>query len=200
MKEPRKIYVDGQLIGEVPTTDDNQKDMEAAIALMREKGVYRETTREQAIFGQAVAFATTSAYLHKRDLAAVPRNGVIVVPFVVNAAFALELYLKTLALLHGDDLRGHDLLELFDALPTAAHQALLSNFAKSKWPFGITELVVFRAEIERLRHSFVEWRYLHEKSRAGEIRFGELIFVMEVLHETCRADTRLNAQGAMATD
>jgi hypothetical protein len=44
MKEPRKIYVDGQLIGEVPTTDDNQKDMEAAIALMREKGVYRETT------------------------------------------------------------------------------------------------------------------------------------------------------------
>src|SRR5260370_3895868 len=38
MKEPRKIYVDGQFIVEVPTTDDNQKVMEAAIALMREKG------------------------------------------------------------------------------------------------------------------------------------------------------------------
>ncbi len=197
MKEPRKIYVDGQFIGEVPTTDDNQKDMEAAIALMREKGVYRETSREQAIFRQALAFATTSAYLHRTDLATVPRNGVSVVPFVVNAAFALELYLKTLALLHGNDVRGHDLLELFDALPTAAHQALLSNFANSKWPCGITDMVVFRAEIERLRHSFVEWRYLHEKSRTGEVRFGELIFVMEVLHETCRADTRLRAQSAI---
>jgi HEPN domain-containing protein len=191
MKEPRKIFVDGQFIGEVPITDDNQKDMEAAIALMRAKGVYRQTTPEQAIFRQAVSFATTASYLHKNDLADVPRNGMSVVPFVVNSAFALELYLKALSLLYGTELRGHDLLDLFDALPAEAKEALRQNFGKTAWPCGITEIAAFRAEIERVRHAFVEWRYLHERNRASEIRFVELIFVMNVLHDTCRTDRRL---------
>jgi hypothetical protein len=130
MSDPRKLYVDGQFIGEVPVTGDNQKDAQAAIALMRAKGVYRETSPEQAIFRQAVSFATTASYLYKRDLATKPWNGMSVAPFVVNAAFALELYLKTLSILQGNELRGHDLLELFDALPHGAHKALSANFGK----------------------------------------------------------------------
>jgi hypothetical protein len=191
MTEPRKIFVDGQFIGEVPNTGDNQKDVEAMAALMRAKGVHRTVTPDQAIFRQAVSFATTASYLYKKDLAAWPRNPMSVVPFVVNSAFALELYLKTLSLLYGKEQRGHDLLELFDELPADATDALRRNFDKTTFSCGITETAAFRAEIERVRHAFVEWRYLHERNRAGEIRFPELIFVMNVLHDTCRADFRL---------
>jgi len=53
------------------------------------------------------------------------------------------------------------------------------------------EMVAFRKEIERLRNSFLEWRYLHERNRASEIRFAEMIFVMEVLDITCRAHDKL---------
>jgi hypothetical protein len=95
-----------------------------------------------------------------------------VAPFVVNSTFALELYLKTLGLLHDTELRGHDLLTLFDALPSRT------------WS-------TFRSEIERLRSAFLEWRYLHERKRASEIRFVEMIFIMELLDITCRAHNKL---------
>ncbi len=191
MTETKKLYLDGKFVGEYVATDNLEKEHEAAIALLREKGLYQETTREQAIFRQALSFATTASYLYQRDLTVVPRNGMSVAPFVVNATFALELYLKTLGLLHDNELRGHDLLSLFDALPSVAHQTLLSNFAKSTSQCGITEMVAFRKEIERLRSAFLEWRYLHERKRASEIRFAEMIFVMEVLDITCRADSKL---------
>ncbi len=191
MTETKKLYLDGEYVGEYVATGDLEKEREAAIALLREKGLYQVTTPEQAIFRQALSFATTASYLYQRDLTVVPRNGMSVAPFVVNATFALELYLKTLGLLHNTVLRGHDLLSLFDALPPAAHQALFQNFAKSTWQCGITEMVAFRKEIERLRNSFLEWRYLHERNRASEIRFAEMIFVMEVLDITCRAHDKL---------
>ncbi len=191
MTETKKLYLDGEYVGEYVATGDLEKEREAAIALLREKGLYQVTTPEQAIFRQALSFATTASYLYQRDLTVVPRNGMSVAPFVVNATFALELYLKTLGLLHNTVLRGHDLLSLFDALPPAAHQALFQNFAKSTWQCGITEMVAFRKEIERLRNSFLEWRCLHERNRASEIRFAEMIFVMEVLDITCRAHDKL---------
>jgi hypothetical protein len=193
MNDPRELYFNGQFIGEVPNTGDYTKDTEATIALMKAKGVHREITPEQAIFRQAVSFATTAAYLHKRDLATAPWNAMSIVPFVVNAAFALELYLKTANLLFGEQARGHDLLDLFDALPISARDTIFANFAKSTWPCDIADMVAFRSAIERLRHAFVQWRYLHESNRAAEIRFPELIFLMEVLHETCRSDIRLQA-------
>jgi hypothetical protein len=191
MTETKKLYLDGEYVGEYVPSGDLEKEREAAIALLREKGLYQVTTPEQAIFRQALSFATTASYLYQRDLTVVPRNGMSVAPFVVNATFALELYLKTLGLLHNTVLRGHDLLSLFDALPPVAHQALLQNFVKSTWQCDITEMVAFRKEIERLRSAFLEWRYLHERKRASEIRFVQMIFVMEVLDITCRSHDKL---------
>lgn len=112
-------------------------------------------------------------------------------PFVVNAAFALELYIKALGLLYGAVLHGHDLLKLFDALPSDSRDALQQNFGKVQWQCGIADMVGFRKVVADHRNAFIEWRYLHE-GRAGEIVFGPLIFVMEVLHETCRANEKLN--------
>jgi HEPN domain-containing protein len=114
------------------------------------------------------------------------------VPFVVNAAFALELYLKTLGHLFGRALRGHDLLGLFDALPPEGHEVLRQNLSKAKWQCGITNMEGFRNVLSDLRSAFIEWRYLHEKDRASEISFIPMIFVMEVLHVACQANEKVH--------
>jgi hypothetical protein len=66
-------------------------------SLLIEHGIDAETSPEQAISRQAVSFSNTSAELYFRDLARIPTKGMSPVPFVVNAVFALELYIKTLA-------------------------------------------------------------------------------------------------------
>ena len=184
---PKKIYLNGQLVGEVPAAKDDDEHMELAIALMKAKGLYEPTTLVQGMFRQAVSFATTASYLYKRDLTTVPRNGISVVPFVVNNAFAIELYLKTLGQLHNTPLRGHDLLVLFDLLPASAKDALLPHLASTQWQCGIATLADYRLELNELRGAFVEWRYLFETGRTAEIKFQPMIFVTEVLHNTCKA-------------
>lgn len=191
MGDTKKFYVNGQYICDYESTGDVDQDRELLDVILREKGLYREINLETRIFQQAVSFATTAAYLHQHDLLNAPRNRYSVVPFVVNAAFALELYLKTVSVLHGVSLRGRDLLELFDQLPPSAIQSIEPHFVRSKWPCGISNVVDFRAAIERIRHAFVEWRYLHERNAVAEVRIPEMVFALEVLHETCRAHLKI---------
>ena len=157
MAHSRKIYLNGKLVGEAPITGDETRDQDLAIQLLKDKGLYQETTLVQGMFRQAVSFATTASYLYKRDLTRVPRNGLSVAPFVVNSAFAIELYLKTLGQLHNTALRGHDLLKLFDGLPADAQTALQQHFSKSTWQCDIKTLVEYRsalAQLAQLRVAF----------------------------------------------
>lgn len=183
----KKLYLNGEFITDYESTGDDMKDAELTRNILRDRGLHKEVSLERAMFNQAHAFATTSSYLYDRDLMTVPRNGVSVVPFVVNGAFAIELYLKTLGQLHNVILRSrkHDLLELFDGLPTAAHSDLEKHFAKGKWQCGIATLQDYRSALEAHRGAFLEWRYLYEKQSVRTITLQPMIFTMEVLHETC---------------
>jgi hypothetical protein len=147
------------------------------------------------IFGQAVAFTTTAAHLFNNDLLGIPaRRPASFGPFVVNAAFALELYLKALNCVYGNDVgRTHDLLRLFCALPDAAKKAVEREFANAKLrPPNVQDLASFQTEIERVRHAFMDWRYLHEKKKTDQVLIPEMIFVLNVLHNACRFDVRIN--------
>lgn len=192
MKEPRKIYFDGKFVGEVPDTGDLKADLAAMSELLRASGAPAPLTKSQATFRQASAFAINASHLFNTGLTGVPpQNPINVIPFAVNAAFAVELYLKTLASVHGLEMRGHDLLELFDQLPPEVLELLRCEIALAPPTEGITDLAGFRVEVERLRHVFVEWRYLYERNTASEIRFHELIRILDVLHNVCRKDDRL---------
>ena len=69
----------------------------------------------------ATAFANTAALLYERDLKQMPpKRPRHVVPFVVNASFAVELFLKALSHRHGVFLRGHQLPKRYDRLPEDA--------------------------------------------------------------------------------
>lgn len=192
MREPRKLYYDGKFVGEVPDTGDLKADIKAMSELLRASGVAAPLNKCQATFRQAAAFSINASYLFNTGLiGAPPRNPINVIPFVVNAAFAIELYLKTLCSVHGLEMRGHDLLDLFDQLPADAVEQLRQEIAGAPATEGIKDLTGFRVEIERLRHAFVEWRYLYERDSASEIRFLEFLHILNVLHNTCRKDERL---------
>jgi hypothetical protein len=187
----KKLFANGKFICEYEAPTSHQEEIELCQRLLGEHGIdLKKTTEEQAIFRQATSFSSIAAQLYARDLSNVPSNGMSVVPFVVNAVFALELYLKTLAKLHSRSPRGHDLIVLFDGLPTTAIESLRSEVATaadySQWKCNISTVDDFRKALEAMRNAFVEWRYLHEKDPSGGIEFRPLIFAMEVLHSICQ--------------
>ena len=102
---PKAILLNGIVVGEVRSTGNTDQDAEAVRAFLKEKGQHKEVTPFQAVFNQAIAFANTSAHIYEKNLRRRPRNGFSTVPFVVNAAFSIELYLKALAQKHGKALR-----------------------------------------------------------------------------------------------
>jgi len=181
------LYFNGIVVGEVTVTGDSVRDAEAVRQVLKDKGLYKPTTRENAMFRQAVSFATTSAYLYSRDLSKAPRNQFSIAPFVVNAAFGIELYLKTLAHIHGINLTGHELLKLFDSLPPKAKDSLDAVIPYCAAQRGMALPVIFRDYISELNNIFVEWRYIYEKDRSNEVHIQRMIFVMHCLHQVCNA-------------
>jgi hypothetical protein len=182
----KTIVLNGVAVGELQSTGDLEADASAIREFLKDKGLYKETTLVQAMFRQAVSFATTAAHLHKTDLLKSPRNVFSIVPFIVNSAFSIELYLKTLAQGHGKTLKGHELLKLYDALPLHAHEAIakaISFCAKNR---KFDEEPAFRQHLSELNDSFVEWRYCYEVEKTKSVYIEPTIFVMECLHEACR--------------
>jgi hypothetical protein len=78
----------------------------------------------------AQCFAETASMLYQTTLKDPPRRQpLMIVPFVVNASFACELFLKALAHREGASLKGHNLSKLLGALPVKERQRLESAWS-----------------------------------------------------------------------
>lgn len=183
---PKTILLNGIVVGEVNSTGDMERDAEAVRSFLKSKGLHKQTSLFQAMLTQAAAFANTSAYLYEKDLRRPPRKGFSAVAFVVNAAFSIELYLKALAQKHGVTLRGHGLVKLYSSLPAAAHSEITSVISRCAANRALGEEPDLPAYIASLNSSFIDWRYSYELERTGTVHIEPTIFVMEVLHESCR--------------
>jgi len=193
----KTVILNGVAVGEVVSTGNTQQDIETTRQFLKDSGLYKEVTLFQAMFNQALAFANTSAMLYERDLRRQPRRGVSFAPFVVNAAFSIELYLKALAEKHGSKPgRGHQLVKLFDALPETAARAIDQVSSRCAAERALGEAPRLRFYLQTLNSAFVEWRYCYELERTGTIAFEPTIFVMQVLHEACRLPLQGEAGGA----
>jgi hypothetical protein len=153
---------------------------------LKNRGLYKEVTLIEAIFRHAVSFASTASYVYERDLKKAPRNGFGIAPFVVNAAFSIELYLKTLNQIHGNVVKGHSLLDLYDAIPQKGHQAIHEAVSLYSHEYRLSKRADFRNLISEVDNAFVEWRYCYERERTSEVKIQPMIFLMKVLHEVCK--------------
>ena len=186
---PKTVLLNGIAVGEVMSTGDLEKDTEAVRQFLKSKDLHKEVSLFQAMFNQAVAFANTSAYLYERDLKHAPRRGFSAAPFVVNATFSIELYIKALAEKYGKSLRGHELLKLYKALPKAAQINIESVIPRCAVNRALDEEPDLPQYLSDLNNTFVEWRYCYEVERTGPVHIEPVIFVMEVFHESCRLPT-----------
>ena len=116
-KKMKTLYVDGKPVGQVEATGDTEKDMEIARRFLREHGLEKEVTIVQAMFRQALSFASAANYVYVNDLRKTPSNPLGIAPFVVNSAFSIEVYFKTIHQLSGKSVKGHKLRAIYDSIP-----------------------------------------------------------------------------------
>jgi hypothetical protein len=181
-----EVKLNGIVVGTIPNTGDQMADAAAGQQLIKDLGLHKEISKAQLAMGQARAFADTAAQLYERGL----KMGAIVpttlVPFVVNSAFAIELYLKTLSEAHGLNTRGHVFVRIFDPLPGDTRdrlEALAPQFAQQ---YKANTFVNFRAALATLEGAFVAWRYLYEDNGPLTYDVPLAIAVLATLHERCR--------------
>ncbi|MCI8368434.1 MAG: hypothetical protein HFJ81_02230 [Clostridia bacterium] len=81
------------------------------------------------------------------------------VPAIVNGAFALELYFKSML---SPDTDGHKLMDLFNSFEENIKQEIkeksISKLEKLAWGKS------FEQYLEDINNVFVDWRYIHEKN------------------------------------
>jgi hypothetical protein len=178
----KSVLLNGIVVGEVNATGDLELDAKAAHEFLSEKGLLKERSPKDEIFGSAFAFANTSAHIYENGLKKQPRNGSSIIPFVVNATFAIELYFKALAKKHNVTLRGHELLKLYEKLPQEALNEIEKVIPKCADDRRISSPDIIKYLYE-LNNAFVDWRYIFEKPKSELIQIEPTIFVMQVLHE-----------------
>ncbi|MAF02124.1 MULTISPECIES: hypothetical protein [unclassified Herbaspirillum] len=182
----RAVYLNGHLVGEVREGLDHKEDVELGRQLLIEKGLYKKVSLERAMFNQATAFAATSSMLYYQKLAHLPRDGQAITPWVVNTAFSIEVYLKTVGCLFGINTRGHKLLRIFEQLPDAAKRLILRAVEPAAKSWKVKEKVDVVRTLSGLNDAFVQWRYHYEVSELNEIYIVPAIVLAGALHNVCQ--------------
>ena len=109
----KTVMYDGMPVGYVKDVDDPEEFVRLAQELLKSKGLWRDTPKSKIIYVHARSFDNTSADIYNKNLKSLPREPQGFCPFVVNAAFSAELYLKCLQEIHSGVTESHVLTDLF---------------------------------------------------------------------------------------
>ncbi len=182
----KTIYANDAAVGEIITTGDPEQDIKAAQDLIKDKGLYKEVNEVDAMHSQANSFANTAKELYERDLSTTPiKNGMSMVPFVVNSAFSIEIYLKTLHVISGNKIKGHSLVTLYNALSEDI-KAIVKNAGQDlRRHYSLEGEEDIVTCISSLDKAFEQWRYAYEYEKLSYIGFQTTRYVYHVLYESC---------------
>lgn len=185
-EEPNRkdIVVNGVVVGQYESTGDMKKDIEICHQYLKDKGLWKEVDISTMMFNQAQSFAKTANDLYTNGIKASPRNFLCFTPFVVNAAFSIEVYLKTIHKMHGQERRGHSLNALYKSLPKEAKRIIEEVAHSTKNNYNITENIEFINYLSNLDRAFEQWRYIYE-SDTEAIEFLKTIYIMQALDKAC---------------
>lgn len=178
----KALMYQGRKVADVEMSGDVAVDLEKCRKVLKDLGLYEPTTKLQAMHRQAHSFAICAIRIHDALLQK-ERNFAAASPFVVNAAFSLEVYLKALTECFGGNFKGiHDLAALLQNLPSSAQMAI-----KVQLPFVMTteELRLgydLAAILQDLNKAFVDWRYLYEDGKQLEAHYPQVLYALRVLH------------------
>jgi hypothetical protein len=182
----KDILVNGVIVGSYDATGNDLEDIKAVDEWLKEKGIHEEGSQRDQMHGQANAFAHVANDLYKKGLSKSPFDGKCVSPFVVNATFSIELYLKTIHFSYGNKIRGHHLGALFKDMPKQGIEHYLQASEDIKHKYDLKRTTDIQECLEYISKAFEEWRYIYEYNEIG-IQTSEIRFVLHVSHEaSCR--------------
>jgi hypothetical protein len=183
----KTIYLNGKEIGEYESTGDDLKDMQIIDKRLREKGlINKPPCKISSMKWQADSFAATAQDLYRRDLSLTPiKNIYSLTPFIVNAAFSIEVYLKIIYKINGKEAKGHDLWELYDHLPKEAKDSILVAAQDVRPDYKHSDGADFLSCLSSLRNSFVKWRYVYEHDYLQGPEVQSVRYIMHSMHEAC---------------
>ena len=125
-----------------------------------------------SIFKQAINFQESAARCDEQRL--LPNGDIdwLPIPYIVNAAFSSELFLKSiLESKRINSGKNHKLNDLFDLLPQEIQKQIENRCGD----------VNFQSKLEKVSNIFVEWRYLHEEIAKNASIYADLDFMKKLL-------------------
>lgn len=176
--------MNGEVVGSYETTGDDQKDFELVRAFLRQKGLLRKVTVNDSMYGQANSFERVATELYEKGLKTSPYKGDCVSPFVVNAVFSVELYLKTIHNVYGNDIRGHHLANIYRKIPDRGKVHIDSAAIDVRSQYQLSAGTDIQSYLDTLSKAFEEWRYLYEQNRIST-EVQSIRYTMHVAHEAC---------------
>jgi len=178
----KRVIHSGRCIGEIEDSGDPLRNAGLAKDVAIKAGVCHAEDRARVMFRHAVAFWNVAKNICETDLPDVFTKPQVLPPFVVNAAFAVEMYLKCLHQAHDQPKRGHGLIDLFEALPPPVKERLGACATTLAGQYGVKGEQPFGSHLEHLDAAFVKWRYIYEEMQYIEVQ--TVVFVAHVLHQT----------------
>lgn len=182
-KGMKTVMCDNNPIGYVKDVEDREEAARLAQELLKSKGLWRDIPKAEMIYVQAQSFANASALIYEKDLKSLPRNPQGITPFVVNAAFSAEMYLKCLQEIHGEVTESHALTALFKALPNKVKDRINKISKVFESHYKIEQGVLFKDHLKCINNAFINWRYIYERN-TEYVSIQQTIFILQVLHET----------------
>ena len=136
---------------------------------------------------QAQSFLRAANDIHARDIRGEKKNELGFVPCIVNSSFAIELYLKTLALVHDkNELRGHRLFdELWCNLSDAARRLVEEECASINAAHKLERPVDVATALQQMNSAFVDWRYAFEVESVGGFPLQDASVLGAALNAVC---------------
>ena len=181
----KDILLDGIVVGSLEATGDPLKDAETVQDFLKERGLHKEVSINDAMYRQANSFAELANSIYKKDLQKSPYKGSSVSPFVVNAAFSIELYLKTIHSIYGNKVKGrHHLANLYRKLPTKGKDFFNKAANDVRPRYKLEPNVDILSSLKDLSKAFEQWRYIYEFDGLS-VELQSIRYTMHVAHEAC---------------
>jgi hypothetical protein len=178
-----KVYNGRDHVGDIEDSGCLQENMRLSTALLKELGLHERPSESKAIYLQAKAFASTAIEKKTRCLTYPPYKPEGAAPFIVNAAFACELYLKSIQCIFGGYEEGHSLNVLFKHLPNKVKDYINKLSKNMASEFQVEEGVLFKEHLKKVSGAFTKYRYIFEQEEES-FNTAHVLFPLKVLELT----------------
>lgn len=185
----RKIYSNGKYVGNYESTNDLELDTKLVLEQLDKLGLRRPPSRLNSMHAQAEAFAEAAKIIFDQNLVSTPINPKGLSPFIVNATFGAEMYLKTIHAVHSSNVTGHNLTKLYKQLPNKVKDTIEKKSKELDFNYNIESEMPFLYHVKMIANAFVEWRYMYEKTDL-QYNVQSIIYILHTLHEVCSTEVK----------